>query len=299
MQNVTPVAIAALVLELAPAGVWICRRARRTRRPALAGCRKACRASAVRCALRDGFKGARDLSLAVVLAIPFASCGDCVAADRGRSGRSHAARQLARLADSAGSGIRGGFALVRPRVAKRASGSERIASSGCGTVWVSGDPATERDWFRFPLEVERLENWPAGAGFLHAHRSGAGTGAGLHPSASKPARNRQRALALGRDIFPYRRAGRALLSSVGAELAGAAGEPACSSSNRVGVVRAVALQQTVGFFQLALCVAREHCGNFLRPRAAGTAARAGFCDYARQRGLGLEIVVLEAKVRPI
>ena len=50
---------------------------------------------------------------------------------------------------------------------------------------------------------------------------GFGTGAGLYSSPSQPAGNRQRAAALGGDIFLYRRAGRTLLSRLGAELAGA------------------------------------------------------------------------------
>ncbi len=69
-----------------------------------------------------------------------------------------------------------------------------------------------------------------------------GTGAGLYSSPSQPAGSRQRAVALGCDIFLYRRAGRTLLSRLGAELAGAARGTAGGFGDRVGVVRAVALQ---------------------------------------------------------
>ena len=71
--------------------------------------------------------------------------------------------------------------------------------------------------FDFHLKWSDWKTRPARACFLHAHRDRARTGAGLHPSPSQPAGNRQRPPALGGDIFLYRRARRTLLSRLGAE----------------------------------------------------------------------------------
>src|SRR5216683_6689297 len=129
-------------------------------------------------------------------------------------------------------------------MAERAAGTERIVHGRCGPVWISSDPATDRDRIRLPPEMERLEDWLARTAFLHAHRSRAGTGAGLHPSASQSAGNRQRAPEMGGNIFLYRCAGRTLLSRLGTELAGATRRTVGGSGDRGSSLWPIAFQQT-------------------------------------------------------
>src|ERR1022692_533971 len=140
--------------------------------------------------------------------------------------------------------------------------------------------------------MERLEDWSAGACFPRAVRRGARAGAGLHPSTSKPARNRQRAPAVGGDFLLYCRAGRTLLPGLGAEPAGTSCGTPGGSGDCVGVVRTVALQQTVRTFQLALCAAGYYRGDLLWTRVAAAAASAGLDDYPRERRLVVGALVL-------
>jgi len=148
--------------------------------------------------------------------------------------------------------------------------------------------------FDFHLKWSDWKDRPKGACFLHASGSPAGTGAGLHPSASQPAGNRQRAPALGGNILPHRRARRTLLSRLGAELARAPRGPSRGTGDRVDPVRPVTLQQTVRTLQLALRSAGGHRRDFLRTCMARAPARARIDDHPRQRGLVVGAVVLEA-----
>src|SRR5580692_9801860 len=140
--------------------------------------------------------------------------------------------------------------------------------------------------------MERLEDGPAGTCFLRAVCSSDRAGAGLYSSPPQPARSRQRALAMGRDILLYCRAGRTLLSRLGAELIRAARRPPGGFGDRVGIVRAVALQQTVSPLQLALRVAGDHRWNLLRACVARASAGSGLDDHSCQRGLALGNMVL-------
>ena len=162
MQNVTPIAIAALVLELAPAGIFGCaaeRVARTVERwplalrlcmPALLAAPYAMVSISEHIFRWEWFALYAALPVAIAWLLMHAAAADAEAARR-LAGRVHPAR--------AGPGR--GFALVRPGMAERPAGLERIASGGCGLVWISRDPPTEWNRIQLPLEMERLENWPA------------------------------------------------------------------------------------------------------------------------------------------
>src|ERR1700692_2307574 len=127
---------------------------------------------------------------------------------------------------------------------------------------------------------------------------GLGLGLGfIHPPPPKPARNFQRAAALGGDIFLYCRAGRALFPRVGTKSFRAPRRTPCGSGNSFGSVRPFALQQTLRTLQLALRTSGDHRWNFLWSRVASTPARSGFGDHACQRRLDLGAVVLGAGTR--
>src|ERR1700691_583528 len=147
--------------------------------------------------------------------------------------------------------------------------------------------------------MERLENRPARAGSFHASSYRAGISTGLHPSAQQPAGNRQRAAALGGNIFLYRRAGRTLLSRLGAKPIGTPRGTARSAGDRLDIVRPVAFQHTLRPFQLALRAAGHHRRDFLRTRVARAATRAGIDDYPCERGLDLGFVVLSNDQCPV
>src|SRR5580704_6634685 len=97
---------------------------------------------------------------------------------------------------------------------------------------------------------------------------------------------------MGADLLFHRVAGRTLFSRLGAESAGTLDGAARGAGDRVGAVRTIALQQTLGTFQLAVCVAGRHRGDVLRAGVARTAAGAGVYDYPCQRRLDLGTLVL-------
>ncbi|SPF48929.1 hypothetical protein SBA1_90065 [Candidatus Sulfotelmatobacter kueseliae] len=148
--------------------------------------------------------------------------------------------------------------------------------------------------------MDGCENRPARTCVLCAHRFIAGTGAGIHPCACQLARGVEGRADLDLHLFGYGGSGRTFLPRLDAEFSGAAGGTALGARDRVGGVRAGALQQTESSrcaFQLAVRSSGFDCGNLLWPRLARAAPRAGFRHHPHLRGLAVVVVVLEAGVR--
>src|SRR5580700_7865015 len=99
---------------------------------------------------------------------------------------------------------------------------------------------------------------------------------------------------MGGDFLLHRCARRTLLSRLGAEPARTPGGAPVSASDRFGSLRTVTLQQTLGAFQLALCIAGHHRGDLLWTSVARTAARASLGHHPCQRRLDMGALVLRA-----
>src|ERR1700722_8263323 len=125
---------------------------------------------------------------------------------------------------------------------RRTAGNELIAVGRCRAVRIFGCTAARGGGIRFSSEVERPQDRPARTVIFHANRFGAGTGAGIYPSACELACVVESRANVGGDLFLHCSARRALFSRVAAEFSGTARGADGSAGNGVAVVWAFAFQ---------------------------------------------------------